>query len=265
MAKKASQSGKIRIGTSGWMYKDWGAMFYPTGMKKGFLTYLANEFSTVEINSSFYHLPLASTFDKWKDEVPDDFVFAVKLSRFITHRKKLAGVREPLTTFFNRAKHMEEKLGPILIQLPPFLKYDEKLLDSFLESLDATRTKQKRAMRFALEPRHVSWFEKPNRSEVLKRLKEADVALVFPHSRKIPSPDPDDPENLTSDFVYVRFHGPSEFAASRYGASRLKPWANRIEKWSADGLDVFVYFNNDIHGHAVVDARTLKRQLGISY
>jgi uncharacterized protein YecE (DUF72 family) len=249
---KAKRRGRIYIGTSGWMYKDWGAMFYPRGMKKGFLTYLAAEFNTVEVNSSFYHLPLASTFTKWKSEVPDNFVFAVKLSRYITHQKKLASVGRELNTFLARARKLSTKLGAILVQLPPFLKYDEKLLSNFVKLL---RNKRER---FALEPRHATWFV----PETLTLLKKSKVALVFPHSAKIPSPDPDDAKNITADFVYVRFHGPSEFAASRYGAVRLKPWAERIKQWQTKGLDIFVYFNNDIHGHAIIDARTLKKLIG---
>lgn len=261
MAKK----GRIFIGTSGWMYKDWGALFYPAGMKKGHLSYLAEEFSTVEINSSFYHLPRASTFQKWRAEVPDNFVFSVKLSRFITHRKKLAGVREPLERFLKRAIRLEGKLGPVLIQLPPFLKYDKALLDSFVESLAAVRARTDPMIRFALEPRHVSWMDDSSAAHLRSRLRQIGRScLVFPHSAKIPSFPPSD-ENVIADFVYVRFHGPSEWAASRYGARRLRPWAERIAAWSARSIDSYVYFNNDIHGHAVVDARTLKRQVGIGY
>ncbi len=263
MAKKGSKTSQLRIGTSGWMYKDWGAMFYPKDLKKGHLSYLAAEFNTVEINSSFYHLPLASTFAKWKGEVPDDFVFAVKLSRFITHQKKLEGVREPLERFLKNAKNLEEKLGVILIQLPPSLQFDESLLETFLESLRVVANREKLETRYALEPRHASWFEDAIAKIVRTRVKEfGTMCLVFPHSAKIPSYSPVE-ENILADFAYVRFHGPSECAASRYGPQRLKPWADRIQKWKDQGLDVFVYFNNDIHGHAIVDARTLKRQLGL--
>lgn len=250
---------KIRVGTSGWMYKDWGAKFYPKDLKKGHLQFLAEEFNTVEVNSSFYHLPLASTFKKWAGETPRDFVFAVKLSRYVTHRKRLKAVGEPIATFMSRAQKLGKKLGVVLVQLPPSLKYDEKKFDALLRIL-----KRKKA-RFALEPRHASWYDTSHRSEILKKLKGAGTCLVFPHSAKIPSPNPDDPTNITADFIYVRFHGPSEFAASRYGAVRLRPWAARIEAWRGKKLDVFVYFNNDKNGHAVDDARTLKKLLKINY
>jgi uncharacterized protein YecE (DUF72 family) len=252
---------KLYIGTSGWMYKDWGKTFYPKDLHRGHLSFLAQEFSTVEVNTSFYHLPRASTFFKWASEVPSEFIFAVKLSRFITHQKKLAGVRAPLYNFFSRAKETGKKLGVILIQLPPSLPYDERLLKHFLADLQATTRRAKIKARFALEPRHFTWMD--NGKEVVELLRPEKIALVFPHSAKIPSFDPT-PENITADFVYVRFHGPSEFAASRYGRARLKPWAVRIREWQEKNLDVFVYFNNDIHGHAIEDARTLKRLIANS-
>jgi uncharacterized protein YecE (DUF72 family) len=245
--------GSVFIGTSGWMYKDWGATFYPPDMKRGYLTYLSQEFNTVEVNSSFYHLPLKQTFQKWREETPAAFVFAVKLSRFITHQKRLLGVSEPLARFMARAHGMQEKLGVVLIQLPPNLAFDEKILGNFLKLL------KKYEIRFALEPRHRSWMMQG--SIVRQLLHNENVALVFPHSAKIPSFAPTD-ENLIADFIYIRFHGPSEWAASRYGARRLAPWAARIKAWRRQ-RDVFVYFNNDIHGHAIHDARTLKRLLTI--
>jgi uncharacterized protein YecE (DUF72 family) len=248
----------LSIGTSGWMYKDWGKTFYPPEMKKGFLTFLSAEFSTVEVNSSFYHLPLASTFVKWRLETPARFIFAVKLSRFITHQKRLEDCREPLERFLGNAKNLEEKLGPILIQLPPSLRFDKKVLQEFLADLTAACKKTKVNPRFALEPRHKSWMEEKNAKAVRLMLKKKKIAIVFPHSSRIPSFAPED-GNITADFVYIRFHGPSEFAASRYGAERLAPWAKRINAWRRKKLDVFVYFNNDVHGHAIHDARTLKK------
>lgn len=249
---------ELRVGTSGWMYKDWGATFYPPELKKGHLSFLAHEFDTVEVNSSFYHLPLNSTFAKWKQETPDAFLFSVKLSRYITHERRLTSIRQPLARFLARARSMNPKLAVILIQLPPFLKYDKKTLERFVEDLRVVSARVQTHARYALEPRHATWME--NGDDVKAVLSRRNIALVFPHSRKIPSFAPED-ANITADFVYVRFHGPSEFAASRYGPARLKPWAERIVRWTHEGLDVFVYFNNDIHGHAIHDARTLKRQI----
>lgn len=245
----------LYIGTSGWMYKDWGERFYPKDMKRGFLTHLSREFNTVEVNSSFYHLPRLSTFQKWRGETPADFRFAVKLSRYITHQRKLLECREPLERFLFAAAGLEEKLAVVLIQLPPSLPFEEERLREFLKDLRAARRKAKIAVRFALEPRHRSWME--SAAAVRPLLRREGIALVFPHSAKIPS-FPPERENVMTDFVYVRFHGPSEFAASRYGARRLSPWAARIRAWRRQKLGVFVYFNNDVHGHAVDDARTLK-------
>ncbi len=231
-------------------------------MKKGFLTYLSKEFATVEINSSFYHLPRPSTFAKWRAETGDDFIFAVKMSRFITHQKRLADCREPLDRLLSAAKELQEKFGVVLIQLPPSLRYDKKLLQKFLSDLSKSRKKMKVKVRFALEPRHKSWMEGNASQEVRALLKKHAIAIVFPHSAKIPSFAPDD-ENILTDFVYVRFHGPSEFAASEYGRKRLVPWADQIVKWRKRSLTIFVYFNNDTHGHAIKDARTLKLLIGM--
>ncbi|MBV9349757.1 MAG: DUF72 domain-containing protein [Patescibacteria group bacterium] len=249
--------GRVHIGTSGWMYKDWGKEFYPEGMKKGFLEFLSSEFSTVEVNSSFYHLPLASTFSKWRSETPEGFIFAVKLSRYVSHFSKLTHTRTSIYRFLARARHLKEKLGPILIQLPPWQKFEEKQFSRFIEDVKAAEKRSKLKLRFVIEPRHIS-FMKEHAPAVRKILKKAEIALVFPHSKKIPSFSPTS-ENILTNFVYVRFHGPSEWAASRYGSSRLAPWAARIREWSEKGIEVYVYFNNDIHGHAIHDARTLKR------
>lgn len=254
---KKKQTG-VYIGTSGWMYKDWGKAFYPREMKKGFLQFLATEFNTVEVNSSFYHLPKSSTFAKWKGETPDGFVFAVKMSRYITHTLRLVDCFEPLQNFFASARKMGDKLGVVLIQLPPSLKYDEQTLQQFLKDLRRAQKKEKIQTRFALEPRHQSFME--DALKVRAQLKKHDISLVFPHSAKMASFPPEE-ENILGDFVYVRFHGPSEFAASRYGARRLRPWAERINGWRKKQLNVFVYFNNDVHGHAIHDARTLKSLL----
>lgn len=249
------------IGTSGWMYKDWGETFYPPELKKGHLSFLSQEFDTVEVNTTFYHLQPKSTFKKWHDETREGFMFAVKLSRYITHHEKLVSVKEPLERFMSAIVGLEEKRGPILIQLPPWLKFDEAVLERFLADLRKICDRKNIVPLFALEPRHKSWME---HAEIVRPLlKEQNIAIVFPHSSKIPSFEPV-PENITADFVYVRFHGPSEFAASRYGPRRLRPWADRMLEWQRKKLTVFAYFNNDVHGHAIHDARTLIRQIGNS-
>ena len=257
MAEK--KPGTLHIGTSGWMYKDWGELFYPSTLKKGHLSFLAQTFKTVEINSSFYHLPLKSTFEKWADEVPDDFRFAVKISKFITHQKKLKSVRTPLELFVKRAAPMQEKLGVILVQLPPSLAFDMALIENFVEDILVV-TQRNYPIRFALEVRHKSWIEEGQYPQVIELLRKSGIALVFAQSGKMVSVPPEK-KYVTSNFVYLRFHGPHAFAASRYGARLLKPWALRVEEWLKEGLDVFVYFNNDIQGHAIYDAKTFTLQL----
>ena len=255
--KRVSAKACVYIGTSGWMYKDWGKKIYPKNMREGFLTFLSSVFNTVEVNSSFYRNPKPSTYLKWKSETPRNFVFAVKMNRYITHRKRLIECRQPLEFFLKSAKALGRKLGPILIQLPPNLPYEETRLKKFLKDLKAVQKKLDIVRpRFAIEPRHETWFERPYIEELRGILKEQKIALVFAHSASIPSFKPDK-ENITTDFVYVRLHGPDEFAASRYGARRILPWAEKMADWRKEGIDVFAYFNNDVHGHAAADAQTL--------
>lgn len=261
----AHTEGKLYLGTSGWMYKDWGELFYPEDIKKGeHLPFLASQFNTVEVNSSFYHLPRASTFEKWKNETPAEFLFSVKVSRFITHQKKIDRIRGPFELFLKRAKPMGKKLGVLLVQLPPFLQFSQPLFERFLNDV-STVMKRNYSVRIALEPRHKSWIEPANAQLVtsLPQKHDVPVTLVFADSEKIPSYAPT-VGHLTSDFVYVRFHGPHAFAASRYGEALLNPWAKRIRAWQIKGIDVFAYFNNDIQGHAIFDARTLARLLAAS-
>jgi len=249
------KEGKLYVGTSGWMYKDWEKTFYPENMKKGFLTYLAGEFNTVEVNNSFYHLPTLETFKKWYSETPDHFLFAVKLSRFITHLRKLKDTRQSLERFLNNAMGLDKKLGIILIQLPPALKFEEELLENFFSELNEVTTALPCRPRIALETRNKSFVE--NREDLFKILKRHRITLVFAHSSEIPSFPPEN-ENILSDFIYARFHGPFEFASSRYGKELLIPWAEKMVRWLTNSLDVFAYFNNDQHGYAIQDARDLK-------
>ncbi len=233
--------------------------FYPPEMKKGHLAFLATEFNTVEINSSFYRLPLRSTFEKWALETPEDFTFAVKLSRPITHYKKLEGVRGELEAFIKHAEPMREKLGAILVQLPPSLKFDTKLIAGFIEDIKVVRGRNY-PVRIALEPRNLTWMAPEEETNVRAMLREAGIALVFAQSKKIPSFAPID-ESVTADFIYLRFHGPEAFAASGYGEDLLKPWAERMQKWRRGGKNVFAYFNNTTYSHALEDSRTLKQML----
>ncbi|MCC7017269.1 MAG: DUF72 domain-containing protein [Rhodospirillales bacterium] len=244
--KKARPKGRLFIGTSGWSY-GWDG-FYPAGLPgRERLAFYASRFASAEVNYSFYHLPKESTFAKWDGETPDGFVFALKLSRFVTHIKRLKGVGTPLRTFLGRAKALGKKLGPILVQLPPSFRLDPKRLAAFLAAAARAETALGlKGLRFAFEFRHPTWFAAGQpRDAALALLEDRGWALAFAHSARYPC-SADEP--VTADFVYLRFHGPRELFASRYGPVGLKPWAKKIRRWRSRGLDVYAYFNNDVAG-----------------
>jgi uncharacterized protein YecE (DUF72 family) len=247
--------GKIRVGTSGWMYKAWHSKFYPAELKKDFLPYYSRHFNTVEINNSFYHLPPPRNFIKWRNETTSNFVFAVKLSRAITHAKKLIEAEEFTRAFLVNYSALGAKKGPILVQLPPSFKFDAELVAQYFRQAKKIATELGIRVRFALEVRHPSWFLDQNQTMLFDALKSVRVAPVIADSGRFPGFDPD--RNSAGNFVYVRLHGPEDFAASQYAKTRLKPWAERVKKWSRSGQDVFFYFNNDVHGYAIDDARIL--------
>lgn len=249
----------IFIGTSGWMYKDWHDQLYPKTLKKDFLRFYSGEFDTVEVNTSFYHLPSASTFAKWHSETPTHFRFAVKLSRLITHQKRLKETNAELQRFFKNAKELGPKFGALLVQLPPSLPFRADVATTFFTSLrKAAKKEGLPRLRVALEPRHKSWFAPESLPTVRTLARTSKLALVFAHSTPFPSFEPT-AENRTANFVYVRLHGPTTFASSKYGAARLRPWAKRLQEWHQQKLPVFFYFNNDVHGYAIRDARALMR------
>jgi uncharacterized protein YecE (DUF72 family) len=255
MVKRRSK-GLIYIGTSGWSY-DWDD-FYPKGFpSKKRLEYFSQYFSTSEVNYSFYRLPKKSTFEKWKKETPKNFVFGLKLSRYITHIKRLYGIKAPLEEFLSRAKSLDDKLGPILVQLPPNFKIDTKRLEYFLKTLGKVKKETGLSgLRVAFEFRHRTWFDKSKeRKEALKILEKNNAAFVFADSVKYPEPE-DEP--ITADFLYFRFHGPGELFASEYGRTALQPWAKKIRRFLTKGLDIYVYFNNDACGYALKDAAKLR-------
>jgi len=258
---------KIFIGTSGWVYPDWIGKLYPFDLpQRKWLEYFGRHFATVEVNSTFYHLMKLETFENWVKAVPDDFVFAVKASRFITHIKRLKDCREPLKLMVRSFSGLGQKLGPILFQLPPRFRADGERLESLLStvySLQSTLTPRLHSrsvpgnskahsgseIRLAFEFRDQSWFDE----SIYQILRKYNAALVIAESgRYWPSE-----EVITADFVYIRFHGEGGSYASKYTDKDLKSWANRIKKWQKNGLDVYAYFNNDVGGFAVDNARTL--------
>ena len=240
---------RLYIGTSGWSYTSWRGVFYPPKLAQaGWLLHYAENFDTAEINYSFYHLPRAQTYENWYSKAPRGFVFAVKASRFITHIKRLEGVKESWSTFLEGAVILKEKLGPILLQFPPSFHATPENLDRLSDFLRyATRRPH---LRIALEFRHVSCFAAPT-IEILKR---HQVAMVIPHSTRLSTPE----AIATAPFMYFRFHGPEAMFRSSYPDWQLGQWSRPIRNFLNGGADVYVYFNNDFGGNAVMNARTLR-------
>lgn len=231
----------IHIGTSGWQYRDWRGRLYPRDLaQKRWLEWYSARFATVEVNNTFYRLPAADTFASWAATVPEDFVFAIKLSRYLSHIKRLKEPEEPIQRFLAHALPLAPRMGPVLLQLPPDMRIDTGRLDAVLAAWPAE-------VRLAVEFRHESWFT----DEVLDALRARDVALVLTdrHSR-VREPRPE----ATASWGYVRLHEGAARPWPRYGTAALDAWVGRVaERW-ADDADVFVYFNNDPGGAAVVDA-----------
>ena len=288
-------SGRVWIGTSGWRYPPWRGVFYPPGLpQRRELAHLAQRTNSVELNGSFYALQRPESYRAWAAETPDDFLFAVKGSRYITHLKQLRDVRLPLANFLaSGLLALGPKLGPLLWQLPPRLRFDAARLEEFLALLprstgaaahlagehDArldgraeTTVDADRPLRHALEVRHPS-FRHPDLVALLRAhgvaLVVADTAGRFPYL-----------EDVTADFVYVRLHGATELYVSGYSAPELDRWAERVRAWRAGeaptgehtcappaplrprGRDVLVYFDNDVDVHAPFDAIALAGRVG---
>ncbi len=237
----SSKRGKLRIGTSGYQYDHWRGVFYPMDIpKKSWFAHYIGHFDTVEINSTFYRLPQAQTFDMWREQTPKGFCFALKFSRYASHLKRLKDPRALIQKFLDHASRLTEFLGPILVQLPPNWKPDTGRLADFLAAAP-------RHYHWAIELRDPRWLC----AEVYAILRSYAAALCI-HDLII-----DHPRHVTADWVYLRFHG------ANYGGSythrALTVQARQIEQYLADGLDVFAYFNNDVHGYAVQNAADLKR------
>jgi uncharacterized protein YecE (DUF72 family) len=242
--------GKIFIGTSGYIYSHWEGIFYPGGWPRSKkLEYYCQHFNTVELNNTFYRLPGEKAFEGWYKRAPKNFIFAVKVSRFITHVKKLVDCKEPWRIFLKRALILKEKLGPLLFQLPPFLKADPEKLRNFLNLITQTLCHStSRSLRFAFEFRNESWCNE----EIYKILKEKNCAWVV-----VDSPSWPKVYQVTADFVYVRMHGSKILFGSKYTKKELDDLAQRIKKWKKQNLDVYVYFNNDAEGFAIENAKEL--------
>lgn len=250
------KNAKMLIGTSGWAYDHWDGIFYPKDLAhKDKLNYFAKHFNTVEINYSFYRLPRASNYKKWYTQTPEDFIFAVKANRFITHIKRLENVKTAWRTFIENALYLRQKLGPILLQFSPSFKATEeniKRLEKFLKLITITLNSGSHTLKFAFEFRHPSWFIK----ETYKLLRKHRASLVFADSSEYPKE-----EIITADFVYVRMHGSGASLSPKYSDEGLKNLAKKIRIWLKYKLDVYVYFNNDAFGYAVENAQKLTKYL----
>ncbi|PIM72264.1 DUF72 domain-containing protein [Streptomyces sp. JV178] len=233
------------VGTSGWQYKDWRGAFYPEGCPtRLWLEEYAARFATVENNNAFYRLPSRETFEAWHDRTPPGFVVAVKASRFLTHIKRLKDPEEPVERLMSRAEGLGDRLGPVLLQLPPTLRADPPLLDACLARFPA-------GTRVAVEPRHESWWT----DEVRGILEARSAALCWADVRSRPAT----PLWRTTDWGYVRFHVGRAHTWPHYGRQALTTWAHRIAATWPDSADVHAYFNNDPHAAAVQDAMTFAR------
>jgi uncharacterized protein YecE (DUF72 family) len=287
--------GRVRIGISGWLYAPWRGKFYPKGLRqKDELAYAAGKFQTIEINGTFYSLQSPDNFRRWAGATPDDFVFAVKGPRFITHMLKLARAERPLANFFaNGVLALGPKLGPILWQLPPNFRFNPERLEAFFDLLPrdteaaarlarrhdhrvkgrtTTAIDRKRPLRHAIEIRHDS-FRTP---DFIALLRKHRIALVCADTVEWPLL-----MDLTADFVYCRLHGSEVLYTSGYNDRALKSWAIRVAAWAkggepkdaarvsakpapkraarSKGRDVYVYFDNDAKVRAPADAERLVR------
>lgn len=232
----------VRVGCSGWAYADWRGPFYPNAVKlKDRLRYYAGVFNTTEINASFYRLPTQEAVRAWAEQVPAGFLFAWKVSRYITHNKKLKDCKDSVDLMFGRMEPLADKRGPASVQLPPMLHCDDARLDRFLGWMPKDQP-------VTVEFRHPSWYA----PAVLDILRNHGVALSVSDHHDAPSP-----WETTADFAYVRGHGPGGRYHGRYATNDLGAWADWISTRRDAGLSVFSYFNNDIKSAAPKDAKGL--------
>ena len=237
----------VRIGCSGWSYQHWRGVVYPGGLaQRRWLEHYATLFDTVEVNATFYRLPRRDAVAAWVETVPEEFVFAVKASRYLTHVRRLRDLGRGVERFYASIEPLvaSEKLGPILWQLPETFHRDEDRLAQALDRLPPGR--------HAFELRHPSWFE----PDVYSLLREHGAALVIgDHPAR-----PFQAHELTAAWTYVRFHHGSRGRRGNYSARELGDWAERIRSWRFHA-EVLAYFNNDWEGFAVANARELRRLL----
>ena len=234
--------GSIQIGTSGWNYPHWKGPFYPEKSRpQDFLKFYCENFSTVEINNTFYHLPTKKAVQEWYRTTPKHFIFAVKGSRFITHMKKLKVTKRSISIFFRRIDNLKEKLGPILFQLPPRWNANPERLKTFLRNLP-------KGYSYAFEFRSPAWFSE----EIYETLEKHKASFCIYDLAGTLSP-----VKTTSDIVYIRLHGPGGAYQGDYSRTMLNKWRDSITSWKDEGKSVYCYFDNDICGYAPKNAKEL--------
>jgi uncharacterized protein YecE (DUF72 family) len=236
------------IGTSGWNYPGWRGGFYSGVTRRDWLPHCAGRFTGIEVNATFYRLQERSTFERWRDQAPAGFRFAVKANRFLTHNRKLRLPREPIVTERERASALGDKLAAVLWQLPGNFHKHLDRLQGFAAALGAWK-----GIRHAVEFRHPSWFD----DEVADCMRTHRLAVCMSDAADWPLWDA-----VTTDMVYVRLHGHTRTYASAYSGKSLKTWAGRVLNWLAEDRDVHVYFDNDAEGAAPYDALKLLRLVG---
>jgi uncharacterized protein YecE (DUF72 family) len=236
----------LYVGTSGWQYRDWRGVLYPDSLpQRAWLEHFAADFRTVEVNNAFYRLPALAVFERWRDQTPPGFVMAVKVSRYLTHVRRLRDPAEPVDRLVERAAGLGDRLGPYLLQLPPNLRSDVPRLDACLGAFPSRS-------RIAVEPRHESWWT----DEVRAVLERRGAALCWADRRGHPIT----PLWATTGWGYVRLHEGTASPRPSYGRTALSTWLDRITTaWPPAHADTYVYFNNDPGGAAVRNAHTLRR------
>jgi uncharacterized protein YecE (DUF72 family) len=237
---------KHYVGCSGWHYEHWRGLYYPQELPRSqWLAFYARQFTTVELNNSFYRLPSEKAFTTWRESTPENFIFAVKVSRFITHIKRLRNLGSAVENFLSRATFLKEKLGPLLYQLPPSMKRNDELLQNFLSTLPSK-------YQHVIEFRHESWIDEA----VFGILRSHNVGLCV-----FDMPGFSCPLVATSDFAYVRFHGSEGLYSSCYSDEELSQWAQGIARLGQNVKVSYIYFNNDAEAFAVENAITLRNVL----
>lgn len=243
------KTGAVHMGTSGWSYKHWKGIFYPEKLAATrYLNFYAQYYDVTEVNTSFYHIPRKTTVENWLRQVPDGFLFCPKLSRYITHLKKLHDAEPLLEKFFEVFDSSRKSLGPVLIQLPANLHFHAEVAGPFFEILH----KKYKQYHFAIEIRHKSWLEE----ESIALMKQHKITLVFAHSDRFPYD-----EIITAKHIYLRFHGPGRLYGSSYPDKMLREYAKKIVQWQKDGHTIWVFFNNDMNGYALDNVTTLKNMV----